>query len=195
MPKTAMADWRPEMVSICQLRRFGWFRSCGSSAVRAEMPLDPGVGDPEALTLGIALGGASGMGSHHDEIAAVLGGDSQACLEQGPLCASVAPSEWCWPRRGSPRDPRGPARRMRSAVLPTPPASRAIPCSLPRPRQAFARKLQPRESRPSPRLRSEPRVLPRRDSMHRTAICSSRGWVESIATAVGRKRTLVNSIG
>ena len=49
------------------------------------MPLDPGVGDSEALPFRVALGGATGLRTDHHQVAALFGRETQAGVQQGAL--------------------------------------------------------------------------------------------------------------
>src|SRR5579872_2659263 len=54
------------------------------------LPFGPGVSDPKAVALGVALRSAAGHGAHGGEVAAVLGGMVQARVEQRELGALFA---------------------------------------------------------------------------------------------------------
>jgi hypothetical protein len=55
-----------------------------------ELPLDAGVGDEEAVPLGVALRATAGSGAHHREVAAVLGGVAEADVEESEVRALAA---------------------------------------------------------------------------------------------------------
>ena len=52
-------------------------------------PLDPRVGDSEAVALGVPLRRAAGLGAHHREVAAMVGGMSQPRCQESRLHAAT----------------------------------------------------------------------------------------------------------